>query len=309
MEGPVISTSDLRKEFEDVTALDNINLRVEHGVFGFIGPNGAGKTTLIRILVGLIRPTAGKAEVLGLDVRRDSFEIRKRIGVLHEKPSFPKHMSCLGYLERVAKLYGVDPSSARKLCDSVGLFEARERQIGKLSAGMLQRLGIAQAFAGKPELLILDEPTSNLDVVGRSEILNLILKMHHETGVSFFVSSHILSELEKVCHSVAFILSGRIIEKGEMTSVIEKYTKGRYKLTVSDPTRLLVDIRNIDHVTIDDVSDSTGIILNLDPKYLNSVKTKIYDVAESLDIVVRSFAPVDSLEDAFREAIRIEKKK
>lgn len=308
MKGPIVSICDLKKEFEDVTALVNVDLTVEPGIFGLIGPNGAGKTTLVRILLGLIRPTAGKAEVLGLDVQKHSLEIRKRIGVLHEKPAFPKHMSCLGYLEKVVKLYDADSNSPKSLLDLVGLSEASGRKINKLSAGMLQRLGIAQAFAGNPELVILDEPTSNLDVMARGEILDLILKMYREYAVSFFISSHILSELEKVCHHVAFIQAGRIIEKGKITSIIEKYTKDKYKLKVSDPTRLLTAIKEIDHLISADVSSATSITLNLGSKHLKTVKKRIVQIAKSLGITVHSFDPADTLEEAFKEVTKIEKK-
>jgi ABC-2 type transport system ATP-binding protein len=159
----ILSVSDLTKRFGDIVALDRLTLSMRHGIFGLIGPNGAGKTTLLRVLLGLIKADGGEAKVLGLDINDESFDIRRRVGVLHEHPIYPPSLTAGRYLERVSRLYdaGRDPS---ELLELVGLLDAKQRKIGNLSAGMRQRLGVAQALIGKPELVFLDEPTSNLDI-------------------------------------------------------------------------------------------------------------------------------------------------
>ncbi|MHA2263756.1 MAG: ABC transporter ATP-binding protein, partial [Candidatus Thorarchaeota archaeon] len=160
----VISASGLTKFFGTVLALDNFDLEVQPGIFGLIGPNGSGKTTLVRLLLDLIKPQLGSGRILGFDIQEDSLSLRRRIGILHEKVSFPKSMTVFRYLETVRKIYESDASS-NDMLSKVGLRNVADRKIGNLSAGMSQRLGIAQALIGQPELVILDEPTSNLDVV------------------------------------------------------------------------------------------------------------------------------------------------
>ena len=203
----IVSVTGLSKTFGKVEALKEFTLDIEAGIFGPIGPNGAGKTTLIRVLLGLIHADAGQANVLGMNVRTHSLDIRRRIGVLHERPSFTPTISTLDYLQCVKQIYR-SQSDPKELLATVGLEDAHDRKIMNLSAGMHQRLGIAQALIGSPELVFLDEPTSNLDVVGRDEIIKLIVDLNLDLGVSFFIASHILSELERACQTVAFIREG-----------------------------------------------------------------------------------------------------
>jgi ABC-2 type transport system ATP-binding protein len=193
----VVEVDKISKNFGHVQALDELELKIEPGLFGIIGPNGAGKTTLLRILLGLIQPSSGFARVLDMDISQ-SKKIRERIGVLLENPTLPKAMGAREYLSQVIKLYGGN-SDPDELLELVGLQDATNRQIGHLSAGMRQRLGIALVFAGNPELIILDEPTSNLDVPGREQMLDLLSHLYHKSKVSIIIASHILTELEQVC--------------------------------------------------------------------------------------------------------------
>ena len=196
----IVYTKDLFKLFGNVVALDGLNLEVPKGICGFIGPNGSGKTTTINILLGLVRPDSGEAYVFGLDCWRNSYEIKRRVGVLHENLGYPMSFSAQRFLEYVARIYNVDKPRERALemLKLVGLYDARDRAIKGFSAGMLQRLGLAQALIGEPELVFLDEPTVNLDPSARLMFLEKVKEFHRDHGVNFLTSTHILPESEKV---------------------------------------------------------------------------------------------------------------
>ncbi len=183
-------------------------------MLGLIGPNGAGKTTTIKVILGLLKPDRGKVEVFGQNPW-DNPDIRSRIGVVFEKQNFPIHNEVQDFLEKTCRIYGVPVSRAKEMLETVGLQEeAYDRAIKGLSAGMLQKFAIAHALIHEPKLIIADEPTSNLDPQARTEILDLFLKLHHETGTTFFISSHILPELSRVCESIAIINEGKVWAQG-----------------------------------------------------------------------------------------------
>ena len=298
----IILVKQMTKNFGALKALNNTNLEIEPGVFGLIGPNGAGKTTLLRILLDLARPDSGNARILGLDTKTESLEIRRRIGVLHEHSSFPEAVSVRDYLQDVCGLYNSDktPETLLKLVD---LEYAADRQIGHLSAGMRQRVGIALAFAGNPEIVFLDEPTANLDVESREQILDMIFEMHQKSGVSFVLISHILSELERACTHIAFMQSGRIIENGRINEVISRLTKGRYRIKCSESHLLIDRIREIDGMTSARILGPTSISLETDSDY-DDVRTRVEQIATSLDVKIYSLEKAVTLEDAYREVIR-----
>ena len=298
----IISVSNLHKSFGEIKALDGLSLNIKPGIFGLIGPNGAGKTTLLRILLDLARPDSGNARILGLDTRTESLEIRRRIGVLHEHSSFPEAVSVRDYLQDVCGLYNSNktPETLLKLVD---LEYAADRQIGHLSAGMRQRVGIALAFAGNPEIVFLDEPTANLDVESREQILDLIFELHQKSGVSFVLISHILSELERACTHVAFMQSGRIIESGRTNEVISRLTKNRYRIKCSESHLLIDRIREIDGMTSARILGPTSISLETDSDY-DDVRKRVEQIATSLDVKIYSLEKAATLEDAYREVIR-----
>lgn len=279
-----------------------MDLSVEPGIFGFIGPNGAGKTTLVRVLLGLIKPTNGHASVLGYNVVSDSLQIRKRVGVLLERPSYPKSMKVLDYLKFVMKMYR-RPSDAKYLLNLVDLLDAKDRKIGELSAGMHQRLGIAQALVGEPELIILDEPTSNLDVIGREDVLNLITDLHQEAGISFFIASHILSELERICHSAAFVYEGRILDKGSVTDLIKRHTSTRLKVKTPFPKKLCNELEQIDEISKASQTGTNTVTVTVNIQHLDHIKAVIRTTGNRLGIEILGFESAQTLEDAFREAI------
>jgi ABC-2 type transport system ATP-binding protein len=233
----IINTTDLVKSFGKVVALNQLNMQAPKGISGFVGKNGSGKTTTIGVLLGLIRANEGQATVFGLDCWRDSFEIRRRLGVMHEVNAYPGSFSGRRFLVHVAKLYGVSQvnQTVDDLLKEVGLAEAQDKPIKAYSAGMFKRLGLAQALIGDPELAILDEPTANIDPIGRITLLEKIKEMHQKHGTSFLISTHILSDLEKICNWLIIIDSGKIVDQGYMTNLTEKYSASIYKIEVSNP--------------------------------------------------------------------------
>jgi ABC-2 type transport system ATP-binding protein len=219
------------KRFGSTTALDGLNLEIRQGINGLIGPNGAGKTTAIRLSLGLIKPNSGKAELFGFDCWSNSCAIRRKVGVLYEKLAFYDHLSGLEQLKLMAKLKGASESlvELKELLRLVELDEAaHDRRIGGYSAGMRQRLGLAQAFLGKPALVILDEPTSNLDPLNRTKILELITFFNKEKGTSFLISSHILSELEEVCDNFILMNKGKLLRQGGLEQMVDKTSTTKF---------------------------------------------------------------------------------
>lgn len=298
----LIEVSKVSKAFGDTRALDALNLTMSPGILGLIGPNGAGKTTLLRVLLGLVRPDAGVATVLGLDATRDSLEIRSRVGVLHERPTYPRFMTCHEFLRFVAHLYrsGADPSELLAL---VGLDAAGNRKIGGLSAGMLQRLGIAQALSASSELIFLDEPTSNLDVTGRMDLLRMVTSIHSDKGTSFVIASHVLSELEQVCTEVAIINEGRLVAKGTPREMATDAGITGFRVRTSDSARLAALLRtDPDFVTVE--------TLSLHDVYFESPKlgmdkswARVLQYATSLGLEVQELRSATSLEDVFRRVV------
>ncbi len=202
----------LTKHYGDVLALRSVDLTVERGeLFGFLGPNGSGKTTSIRIMLDLIRPTAGHVEVLGFDAQRESVEVRRRIGYLPGEPQYYKRMTALEYLTLLGSLRGhaVDIAHRDRLIERLELEAGR--RIGALSRGNRQKVGIVAALMSRPELLVLDEPTSGLDPL-MQEVVEDLLREAAADGATVFFSSHLLPEVEDVCSRVAMLRAGRVVD-------------------------------------------------------------------------------------------------
>ncbi len=302
MEQSVVEAAGLSKRYGQVQALDGLSLKIPPGISGILGPNGAGKTTLLKVLLGLVRADAGEAQVLGFDVRRDSLEIRRNSGVLHERPFYPKDLTVSEYLRKVSLLYD-ECIDTEEVLSAVGLTNASERPIHALSAGMYQRLGIAQAMIGRPKLVFLDEPTSNLDVIGRDQILNMILETYNQSHVSFIISSHILSEVERLCHYVAFVRNGQVIESGTVKDIIDARTSRRYRVSLSDPASLLGQMESLDSVSTARVDGAHSISITIDSGEMQHVEMEIRQIAQQMGIEIYGFVRACTLEDAFREVM------
>jgi len=224
----VIETKDLFKTFfigfmrKRVEALQGVSFSVERNqVFGFLGPNGAGKTTTIKTLIGLLRPTSGSCSIFGSPPA--DVEARRRIGYLPETPYFYDHLLPEELMDLVGRLRGLGASSrrqsGRELLERVGLSKALDRPLRKFSKGMLQRIGLAQAMLGDPELLILDEPMTGLDPIGRKEVRDLIVELR-DRGKTILFSSHILADVETLCDCVAIVREGKVAAKGALSELL-----------------------------------------------------------------------------------------
>lgn len=233
----VIETENLTKIFgRKLIAVNNVNLSVkEASIYGFLGPNAAGKTTTIRLLLGLIKPSAGSVKIFDEEMAFNSSHLRRRIGYLPTNPKFPSKMTPIKYLNLIGKIFclGNEVRTPRlsKLIRAVDLLPAASREIKGFSTGMTTRLGIAAALMNDPELLILDEPTSGLDPSGRKSTLELIKELGRERTI--FLSSHILSDIDRICTHIGVINQGKIIFSGPI--------KDMKKLIRSNSIQLEVD--------------------------------------------------------------------
>ena len=219
----LIRTVRLTKRFARVTALDVLDLELEPGIIGLVGANGAGKSTLIKILLGLLQPTSGSGEVMGFDVFRQGPELRQFVGYMPEHDCLPTEVSATEFVAHMAQISGLPRGAARERTAEtlrhVGLFEERYREMRGYSTGMKQRVKLAQALVHDPRLMFLDEPTNGLDPEGRDEMLRLIRRIGTEFGIAIVLSSHLLSEIERVCDHLVEIEDGRLVRSASMTAL------------------------------------------------------------------------------------------
>jgi len=222
--GPVIETHGLSKTYKNINALQSLDLTVQHNsIFGFLGPNGAGKTTTIKLLLGLIAPSAGSACVFGMDSVHQSEEIRARIGYLPQEPHFYEYMTARQTLRFTARFFYKGPVKAieervDEMLHMVDLAEKADRAIKTFSGGERQRLGIAQAQVNYPDLLILDEPAASLDPIGRRDVLEVMSKLRKYSTI--FYSTHILDDVQKVSDTVVILNKGRLVVQGPIQELL-----------------------------------------------------------------------------------------
>ncbi len=222
----LIATESLTKTYaNNVVALADLTVEVEPGIVGLVGANGAGKSTLIKILLGLLPPTSGRARVLGLDPATDAAAVRARVGYMPEHDCLPPDLAASEFVTHMGRMSGLPKTAARERASEalrhVGLYEERYRQIGGYSTGMKQRVKLAQALVHDPDLLLLDEPTNGLDPAGRDAMLMLIQRIGTEFGISVVVCSHLLGEVERICDSLVAIDAGRLLRADRVSAMTE----------------------------------------------------------------------------------------
>jgi ABC-2 type transport system ATP-binding protein len=230
----VLSAEHLTKRFGQREAVSDVSFDVRAGeVFGFLGPNGAGKTTTIRMLVGLARPDRGTVRIRGLDLARDFRRAMVHVGCIVESPDLYKYLTGRENLVHFARM--LPDGAMERIAELAGLVALSERlddKVATYSLGMRQRLGIAQALLGSPDILILDEPANGLDPAGIREIRQLVRLLADERGIAVFVSSHLLSEVEQTCDRVAIIHRGRTLATGPVRELVDRVASDRLRFDV-----------------------------------------------------------------------------
>lgn len=297
---PMIKTNDLTKTFGDVTAVDHVNFTVEHGsIHGFVGPNGAGKTTAMKMLVGHLTPSAGKVQIDGHSA--GSIKAKEKLGYSPQEPAFYETMSGRAYLEYLGRVAGVEQpqSRATELLDWLDLTDDAEKHIGGYSGGMKRRLSLAQAMVHRPELLILDEPTAGLDPSGRRTIIES-LKDLTDRGLTVFVSSHVLAELEQFIDTVSILIDGELIETGTIDEVQAKYGAETYTVQTTDNSAVVELIT--DKPWINDVwVDSGAVQVTTDDP--TTFKTELQSLLADQGILLESLQQAGGLEDTFADVV------
>ncbi len=221
-EKKLLSIENLHKSFGDFKAVNSISLNVHKGdIYGFLGPNGAGKSTTIRMILGLIQPDNGSIQINGENILGKKRNYLNSIGALIERPDFYKNLSAYENLKILFKLSSLsNKHKIKEVLEEVGLYEKKDQKVGGYSQGMKQRLGIAQTLLHEPSLIILDEPSNGLDPQGQVDMRNLILKINQSMGITIIISSHILSEIEKIANRMIVINKGKKIVEGNVTQMM-----------------------------------------------------------------------------------------
>ena len=258
----VIDVRHVSKQFNKVAALDDVTFSVGEGeVFGYLGPNGSGKTTTVRLMLGLLKPSAGEALLLGKDAGSDA-GVRRHVGVLLESDGLYPRLSAYENLYYFARLYGMTSPSARitRLLEFAGLAERRDDRAGTFSKGMRRKLGLVRALLHSPDLLVLDEPTSGLDPEAQKMVRDLILSLSTQSGMTVFLNSHDLDEVQRICGRVAILQRGRIRALDTLRALQSRPSESEIDFWLTDSTRLseargiLEGLRDVEQTAVRDGS-------------------------------------------------------
>lgn len=287
----IIKTIGLTKKFGDLIAVDKLDLMVHKSmIHGFVGPNGAGKTTTMKMLVGAMHPSKGKGYIKGQSL--GSLKARRCLGYSPEFCYFYPNMKALDYLIYMARLSGIGyregQKRANKLMGNLGLEAFKNKQVTKFSAGMKKKMGLAQAMIHNPEILLLDEPTANLDPTGRMGIINTLKELVSESKLTVFISSHVLSELELLVDYVTLINKGSIVLQGEINSIKSEFQKGKFILNTSNNNLIKNKLIKLDSVlSIENEKNNELSILTVKPEAL---KKDIVKLIEKENILLEYFS-------------------
>lgn len=304
----MIQTEHLSKTYRNgFQAVKDLNLHVNEGdIFGFLGPNGAGKTTTIRMLDGLLEPTAGKVFINGMDVNKHALEIKRLIGVVPESHGYYGWMTAKEYLQYFNSLFGGNERNTylEELLEKVGLSEKKNVPVGEFSRGMKQRLGIAKSLVNRPKIIFLDEPTLGLDPSGQRDIQQLIREINLDDGITVFITSHLLKDIEVLCNKVCIIKDGILVEQGSIQELREKYmTAYTILLQTNDNDLALSLIQRIEG--IDDISkDEEQLVVRfsegLNANEISTIKRTLAGAVFSAGIDIREMTHKTlSMEDIF----------
>lgn len=297
-----VSFNNVTKEFKNKTVLKGVSFNIEAGdIYGLIGENGAGKTTLLKLIVNLLKPTSGNIQVLGKEIKKDSYDYLRNIGALIDEPVFYKKLTLYENFKVHCEYLGFyDEEKLESVLKRVGLHNKKDRKIKELSFGEKQRLAIAYALITEPELLILDEPTNGLDTIAIVELREILLKLNREFNTTIIISSHAINELETLVNKVMFLKNGEIVEDGLLEEVKEKCS-------------VYIEIE------VEDYSKALAILekeLNIrNMKLINKGTIRVYEALEERkkilstlvksDVEVLSFNMVQiSLEEYFIKKVR-----
>lgn len=294
---PIVSVTGLTKQFSNLTAVQDLSFSVQEGdVYGFLGQNGAGKSTTIRMLLSLIKPSAGQIRIFGKDLQTHRNEILSQVGAVIEKPDVYKYLSAYENLKLFARLSGVKVTETRLMdqLNQVGLLHRAKDTVKTFSQGMKQRLGIAIALVHDPRLIILDEPTNGLDPQGIADIRNLILHLSRDLKKTVLVSSHLLSEIEQVATRVLIIDKGKKIIEGNALELFDP-SQTIVELQTFDNTAALVKLKNSRWQKNLQPQRDTAILVKLDRKEIAQLHRDLV----AMDIELLSLQPRHSLEDYF----------
>jgi len=301
-----IELKDIRFHYGKITALDGVDLTLGEGACGLLGPNGAGKSTLLRILLGFLNPAQGEGRVLGYDIRKDQFLIRRSVGYMPEDDCLIPGMDAVTFTAYFGELSGMPRQEAMKRAHDVlfyvGLGESRYRLLETYSAGMKQRLKLAQALVHDPKLLFLDEPTSNLDPQGRTEILDLIKDISSKKNIQVLVSSHILTDIEDTCSHVVILNKGKVAAQGELEA-LKEIQFSLYELRTKGETAGFLKALKEKGCRIEETEDELKKIYM--PADLS--RTEIFRTAAIENVQIRYFIKSrTSLEDLFAETVGVD---
>lgn len=293
----VLNIRGLSKQYKQVRAVDNVNMSLRKGdIYGFLGQNGAGKTTVIRMIMDLIRPSAGELELFGEKVQPGNQRIYRRVGSIIEYPGFYANLTAIENLDVYRRAMAIaDKKCMEEALETVGLYDARNRKASQFSLGMKQRLGIARSILHNPDFLILDEPTNGLDPVGIKEIRQLIIDLAQKRKITILVSSHILSEIEQLATRIGIIHQGVMLEEAGLPELRER-NRQYVELRVDQPERA-IELLNAELHVSDCTETEAGLL---------RVYEKLPEIGRMNRVLVNAGITVsgltemkDSLEDYF----------
>ena len=299
----ILEAKNLTKSFGLRKAVNNLNLEIPNGsVFGFLGPNGSGKSTTIRMMTALISPDVGEVFINGESIRKNGSKALSNVGALIERADFHKHLSAKTNLKMLASMDGPDFSNFQIVLDRTGLGDRANDKVKTYSQGMKQRLGIAQALMGNPKLLILDEPTNGLDPEGMKEIRDLVGELSSE-GITVFISSHLLDEVQKICSHVAMISLGELIIAGKMEDLLRNSEMLMTEIHVDQIEKSINILSNFKWVHRCD--EKNGILrVSIAPNKI----AELVNILVQNKILVSAIIPKTSLEDLYLSKIGIKSK-